>query len=325
MKKILLSVFAVAALASCVQTETINPLKAISFGDAYVSNSTKAIYGNQGEEGVQLVDAFQVWGTMTTEEDVTVTLYEGANVIRDGKAYGVAWTCDATRFWTPDCEYAFYAVVDGRVAKVAGTSANANVTVANGVPTKIAYEADGQNDLLYGATTKSTQGGLAEPDPALVAFTMEHLLSLVKVSFINSVNTSDNAYTYKITDVNVATWSDGAYDIATKTWAAKDGSTNKTLAFEEINSLAYATTATPVGAQLIIPDQPIDISFTYEEKLNGSSYITKNVSKTVVATAKKGYLYNITVEFQKNNEIKFTIDSVDGYTTDTENGGVTIQ
>ena len=288
MKKILLSVFAVAALASCIQNETINPKTPIGFGDAYVANSTKAIYGNQDEECVQLVDAFQVWGTMTTEEDATVTLYEGANVIRDGKAYGVAWTCDATRFWTPDCDYNFYAVVDDTVAKVAGTPANENVTVADGVPTKIAYKANGQNDLLYGATTK--QVGADASNPGLVAFTMEHLLSLVKVSFINSVNTSDNAYTYKITNVNVATWSDGDYDIATETWAAKDGSTNKTLAFEGINSLAYATTATPVGAQLIIPDQPIEISFTYEEKLNGSSYITKNVSKTVVATAKKGYL-----------------------------------
>ena len=135
MKKILLSVFAVAALASCVQNEVVNPQTPISFGDAYVENSTKAIF-----EGANEVQAFQVWGTITGVDNNPVALYNGANVIRGGKNYNEAWSCDVTRFWTPSCTYAFYAVAHG------------TVTATNGVPTSIAYEvSEGEPiDLLYG-------------------------------------------------------------------------------------------------------------------------------------------------------------------------------
>ena len=74
MKKILLSVFAVAALASCIQNEDINPLTPIGFGDAYVQNSTKAIYDDD-----TMVSQFNVWGTVTSA-DGTVALYNGEKV-----------------------------------------------------------------------------------------------------------------------------------------------------------------------------------------------------------------------------------------------------
>ena len=105
MKKILLSVFAVAALASCIQNEDINPQTAIGFGDAYVANSTKAIY-----EGDTKVESFKVWGTIANADGDTAPLYEGATVTRNSKEYGVAWDCDVTRFWTPGCFQNLYRI-----------------------------------------------------------------------------------------------------------------------------------------------------------------------------------------------------------------------
>ena len=59
MKKIFISIMAIAALAACNKEEAVETQKgdAIAFGDAFVDNATKAIY----EEASDL-DAFKVWG-----------------------------------------------------------------------------------------------------------------------------------------------------------------------------------------------------------------------------------------------------------------------
>ena len=62
MKKVLLSVFAVAALASCFQNEDIvstSDSNAIKF-DSYVGNTTKAIDPTLTKA---TLESFQVWGT----------------------------------------------------------------------------------------------------------------------------------------------------------------------------------------------------------------------------------------------------------------------
>ena len=304
MKKLFIAVMAVAAMASCAQEEVIlNNNKAIEFGDAFVNNSTKVIYENGKEE----VQAFNVWGTVQGTSGTPVALYEGATVTRGDKNYTDPWSCTVARYWTPSCTYAFYAVVD---------AAENAVDAENGVPQTIKYTADGETDLLYGTQSASTNEnnvvtGLNSKNA--VAFQLQHLLSLVNVSFKNSVSTSDNAYTYEITDVKVTGWEKGIYTVNGGTWA-QDGTSTKALSFNGIASLAYATTATNVGRQLIIPNQPIVISFTYNEKIKDNTYLTKTISKQVVATAQNNYQYNITVEFSKNSEINFSVDSVGGFT-----------
>ena len=62
MKKLVLSMFAVAALASCVQNETINPGSAIDFGAPFVGNATKAIDYSYGEN--KLLKEIFVYGTV---------------------------------------------------------------------------------------------------------------------------------------------------------------------------------------------------------------------------------------------------------------------
>ena len=324
MKKILLSVFAVAALASCIQNETINPKTPIGFGDAYVQNTTKAIY-----EGETKVESFKVWGTVTPNGATeSVALYEGANVTRDSKNYGVAWNCDVTRFWTPDCDYNFYAVVDA-------TTVNATA----GVPTSIVYEAVGDKDLLYGATTKSTQGGLAEPDPALVAFTMQHLLSKVSFKFTNT--NTNSAYTYKVTNVEVSgAWSKGTYTFAdtaaantsSGTWARTGEGTMAALSFLNGDlTLANATvsdgnitasTATAPKSFVIIPGEPeLNIAITVETLLNSAKIYSEDYTLKVNQaggtdkTFVKNTHYNFVVALEGGKPIDFTIGSVGDFGT----------
>lgn len=313
MKKILLSVFAVAALASCIQNETINPQTAIGFGDAYVQNTTKAIYDDAED-----ITGFTVWGNFKGTGS-TIALYgdSGATVTRGGAALGAAWTCSETRFWAPSSTYNFVAIANGT-----GTE------VANGIPTKISYAINTTDDadLIYGAKTAVTDETgtptVGVNAAKVVNFTMNHLLSRIKLSFVNKVEGGD--YTFDVKNVKVTTWAEGIYTIATDTWAQKDATTAE-LTFDGATNLVYDTPSA-ASAHLVIPGtNNVTISFTYVEKLNGTEYLEVPVEKTLTTTLVKNYSYNVSVELSKDNEIKFTVDDTNGLVDYEEGGDVTVQ
>lgn len=339
MKKLFVAVLAVAALASCAQEDVIlNNDKAISFGDAYVANSTKAIY-----EGTTYVDAFQVWGTVTpVGETESVVLYNGANVTRPAGLTGynpaTAWECTVQRFWTPNCNYAFYAVVDATTVNATG-----------GVPTSIVYEAGdtGVKDLLYGATTKEV--GADASNPGLVAFTMQHLLSKVSFKFTNT--NTNTAYTYNVTSVKVSgAWSKGTYtfeDTAAAnendgTWARTGEGTmpvlsflngNTALALEnatvDANDNVIASTAVAPKSFVIIPGTPaLSIAIEVQTVFNSKVVSTQPYNLTVNTTEgdagddtditfEKNTHYNFVVELEGGKPIDFTIGSVGDFGTAT--------
>ena len=311
MKKLFIAVLAVAGLASCMQDEVLSQDQAaIEFGDAFVDNATKAIYDDKN-----YVKAFKVWGTVTGEDNTTVALYEGANVkdtAAEGvKNYGAAWTCDVTRFWTPNCDYAFYAVAHG------------TVTATNGVPTSIAYEVSEVEpiDLLYGETTKTTKDDLAVPeDGALVKFNMQHLLSRVKVSFTNAVKQEEaSPYTYTISNVEIKTWKQGTYTVNAATPWTRLSDGDATLTFTNpANAVAKGATVSAGGAQLVIPGADVVVSFDYELNFNGAVIYSDTVSGSVNGL-EAGHSYNITATLNLNNEIQFTVDDETnlGWGTDT--------
>lgn len=336
MKKLFVAVLAVAALASCAQEEVIlNNNKAITFGDAYVQNSTKAIY-----EGSNEVKAFKVWGTVTGT-DGTVALYNGAKVEdKSSVGYNKAWECEVERFWTPGCDYAFYAVVD---------DAKSTVNATNGVPASIVYTADGETDLLYGATTKTTKPGLAQPTTPLVAFTMQHLLSKVSFKFTNT--NTNAAYDYKVTAITVSgAYASGTYTIEhevvdglpTKingTYAGTWGSQNGAMAdLSFLDGDLILTDATGSGSNItasttvapksfvIIPGEPkLNIAITVETLLNDTKFYSKNYTLKVnqsgegniTKSFEKNTHYNFVVALEGGKPIDFTIGSVGDFGTST--------
>ena len=297
MKKLFIAVMAVAALASCAQEEFISyDNKAIEFGDAFVNNATKAIY-----EGTKKVDSFQVWGTVKGAGDA-VALYEGATVTRGDKNYNEAWTCDVARFWTPNCDYNFYAVVDAD-----------DVNATNGVPSTIEYTAvaAGDKDLLYGATSKTTKTDLLYPDGgSVVAFTMQHLLSKISFKFTNPESNGD--YSYNVTAVTI----DGAFASGTYTFddtAAANanngtwvgtGTTATPLSFGAVaGTLAKGAIGTAANSCLIIPGEPVlTIKVTTETVFNSAVLETKTHTLTVNKTAE-----DTDVTFAKNTHYNFAV------------------
>lgn len=333
MKKLFVAVLAVAALASCAQEDVIlNNDKAITFGDAYVQNSTKAIYGDKdADENVIEVEKFQVWGTVTPAGATeSVVLYNGANVTRpDGKAYGDAWTCDVQRFWTPNCNYAFYAVVDAAAGAVTAVE-DGNPT---GVPTSIAYTADGKTDLLYGTANASTNANnvvTGVNTNGAVAFAMQHLLSKVSFKVTNANSSTD--YTYNVTSITVSgAYKSSTYDIAAGTWAVGTGEMDDDLSFGSATDIASGNTHTFDKSFVIIPGEPkLNITIEVQTVFNGTAVGTQTYDLTVNTTAEdtditfvKNTHYNFVVALE-GKAIDFTIGSVGDFSTPAGND-VTIQ
>lgn len=297
MKKIFISIMAVAALVACNKEAAIETPQgdAIAFGDVFVDHSTKAIYETAND-----LTGFTVWGNV---EGVALYGTEGAIVTRGGEALGSAWTCSVVRYWTPSSDFSFAAIANGT-----GTDC------VNGIPTKISYTLNGADpaDLVYGTAAAETDAscvpsGSVVTGTGIVSFTLEHLLSRVKVSFENQIEEDD--YTYKITNVTLSTWDKGVYTIGAATPWAREGEGTAALPYTGLDALASGATHA-AGAQVLIPGAPMTLGFTYELKLNGTTIYTENVSKTVATTLVKGHSYNLNVQLKAGNKIDFTV--VDG-------------
>ena len=324
MKKLFVAVLAVAALASCAQEDVIlNNDKAITFGDAYVQNSTKAIYGDKdADENVIEVEKFQVWGTVTPNggTGTALPLYEGATVTRGTDAkndeYGEPWICSVQRFWTPNCVYAFYAVVD---------AAEDAVTDNAGVPTSIAYTANGETDLLYGTTIASTDANNAVTGVntnGAVAFAMQHLLSKVSFKVTNANSSAD--YTYNVTSITVSgAYKSSTYNIAAGTWATGTDEMDDLL-FGSATDIASGNTHTFDKSFVIIPGKPeLAIAIVVQTVFNGTAVgtqthnlsVNKSGDKTQIDFAKNTH-YNFVVELE-GKAIDFTIGTVGDFGTAT--------
>ncbi|MBR4969212.1 MAG: fimbrillin family protein [Alistipes sp.] len=326
MKKIFIAMMAMAAFAACATEDTLVAPKgnAIAFGDAFVDNSTKAIYEN-GTVPTQ----FKVWGNVAGkvaqgQAQSFVALYgeEGATV--KGSGVEKLYTCDKIRYWTPSCDFNFAAIVNGSAK-----------TVVNGMPTVISYTAEGDNDLLYASATAATneQGtpsgagtttieGEATP---VVAFTFKHLLSRIAFKFTVAASLNED-YSYDVTDVKVA----GAFATGECTpagvWSEQKGIMVNPLTFGNVTNVATAGSSA-TGAYVIIPGTPtLTITFNAVCKLNGDTIKTYNYTKTVDT---QEFLANNAYTFVAElpvpgKEIKFTVVEVDGFTTPAD-GNVTVQ
>ena len=314
MKKIFIAMMAMAAFAACATEDTIVTPKgnAIAFGDAFVDNATKAIIADA--DGIT---GFTVFGNVVATADVDtatpVALYgdTGATVTReDGQSLGDAWVCSVVRYWTPSCTFNFAAIAN-----------HDGVTVenGNGIPTAIKYTVanDDTNDLIYGVAAATTDASCVPSGSVnsnkVVAFTMEHLLSRVQLSFENGVNTPDDAYSYAISNITVSTWEKGIYTIGKSTPWAQDGTGSAELTYAAVETVAEGATVASATANVVIPGSSVTVSFNYELKLNNTTIYNGVVSGTIPSgvTLQKGHSYNLKAVLTLEKEIQFTVSDDD--------------
>ena len=300
MKKLLISMLAVATLASCAKEETLSFDKgeAIQFGNAFVDNATRANdYGPN-----KPLKEFKLWGTIQGSEgptaifaDDTVTGTVGADNV---------WNCTTkTQYWIEGATYNFAAVVGG------------TVTAPAGLPSSIEYTADGNTDLLYARSNQYI--GSASDNPK-VAFDFKHLLSKIKFTLENTTSNAANVgtYTYTLTDVKITNAiTTGTYTVAdtknadnsyTVKMTADAWSPNVTgpmtfAGIDGVTNLSQSSTA----ESLIIPMDDAVVSYTVNLYYGGKK-ITSTSKSTPVDFA-PGCSYNLVVSTGLNNEIKFTV------------------
>lgn len=321
MKKLFIAMMAMAAFAACSNEEPVASLQgdAIAFGDAFVDNSVRAIYGENDHKLTEI----KVWGNVkqTLTENTPVALYgtEGATV--SGGAYGALWSCDVVRYWTPSCTFNFLAIAHHDDV----------VEIVNGIPTKISYIAPGE-DLLLATPVVATTNASGAPttgvatigDDKVVAFTMNHLLSRIAFKFANNAGNVD--YKYNVTDIKVyGTYTSGEYTITKPAgWGNQAGSlaVGDALEFSPITELAYTATTAAEEAYVIIPGDPkLTITFNTEVVFNnaviGTTPHTITLNQTSAdtdITFAPNTSYTFTVELPKPGaEIIFSVTSVSGF------------
>lgn len=308
------------SLGSCSSDETIDAIQgeAISFGNAFVENSTRATDPSYG--AANALDQFNVWGTVTGNTNNTVNVFNGATVSRGGKNYGEAWNCDTKQYWIPSATYNFMAIAHGTV-----TSKD-----EYNMPLTISYTADGSTDLLLGELSSNgiktvKTDGSATPTTGVIGnekvvdFTMSHLLSKVVFTF----NNNDKETALKVKEIKLTgTSSSGTYTIATGQWSGTN--TGYELGFGNEVTIAADKQGTSELERLIIPGTyNLGISFKVndEENIGDEQVITyPEAGKTFSATFVAGQSYNITANIKSGmKEIIFNVTSAAwGGTEDVE-------
>ena len=299
MKKILLTLAAVAALASCSNDDVLDYSRTeIAFGSAFIENSTRAL--GDDYSGSKALQQFTLYGTVTGNSS-TVNLYNAATV--SGTVGAATWNCSQTQYWVPNASYKFAAVVDG-TAKTFDTY---------GMPLTLGYTvANGGGDLLY-AEANATTNASATPSGSVnssgvVEFTMNHLLSKVYFHVTNSAGSDD--YSYKVTGITVNNaLKEGTYTIAQEKWVGTgdlDG-----LSFGITGELDNGDDADATEDQLIIPAaQTLDVVISYDILFKGTKISETTATKSITHTFVKNKVYRVGVVLPApGNPIQFTIST----------------
>ena len=239
MKKSILAITALTMmLASCSQDETIDVTsrEAITFGNAFIENATRAVDNSYKNEGFSA--QFHVYGTITNKDDKTANIFNKELV--EKKNGNWVYNEANTQYWIPGNTYNFWAVVDGNIKGVSEVVANES---DNYKPTQIKLlNALEQKDILWAKAEAISY----DKGEKTVSFTFEHLMAKAIVAVKNEIETN-NGYTYKVKDITMSAVKSAIYDIATESW--KEHKDKDALSFGNIGS---AVTDIDTGEQAAV-------------------------------------------------------------------------
>lgn len=288
MKKILLSLAAVAMLAACSKEDTLvqQAPEAIGFDNAFVENSTRSVNDPSfsSTEANKMFKGFRVYGFVEN-----APLFKGTEVTGSGLGDTGSWKYEGTQYWVAGANYKFHAV-----APITKNAQSVAYDVTNGVSFNYT-NVDGTEDLLYAYQTAM---GLTTGNQK-VAFTFDHILSKVKFTFVNGYDAS-NA-TLKVTNVKITN--------AHKT--ANVALNNTTVAWTKDNS--DEVVVLDFGAATDRENKSVT---TIADYAFGSIYESYNERFVLPSTAEYEYNVTFTVELYINDvqvDVDATKEGVQGY------------
>lgn len=339
MKKTILALAAVATMVACSKDEIVNeaPKVPIAFNNAFVENTTRAIDGTYNNSNKP--SNFLVYGYTQGDETGAqpVTIFNAVDV--EYKTNSYEYDAKYTQYWIDGNKYGFAALVNADKEKV-------EINNVNRLPSKVTFTSDSEKDLLY-ATSKVDN--VTTNYDAPVAFTFDHLLSKVHITFKNTITTNSdkNKYTYKVTNIHINdAISVADCDLSTKTWSNHKDShinvefgniTNKINNIDSPDAIevgAVGTTeasATSHYARLLIPGnynaegnnpKNMHLIFTVETLINGQSVDKRDYKLVVEEELKAGHAYNFIIsKGAPGKPIMFTVTKVNEWNTDHDNNG----
>ena len=182
MKKILVSVLAIAGLVACNNEDVVreqNLNEAITFDGIFVENATRA---NDPSIKTETIEEFFVWAYMN---ETTGYVFNDERVYRSGGS----WTYDHPAYWLPGNHYYFAAFAGDRSdVKTLPTAME-----KNGLGVVEFTNVEGTNDILYSEFDVYVENKEVAP----VKFQFEHLLSQVKFTFANGLTNDNNTVVIK--------------------------------------------------------------------------------------------------------------------------------
>ena len=303
---------AVAALASCTQSEVLDIAEsnAIKFDNAFVGNTTKATVEQINTEGIE---HFYVMGTKG-----------GSSFFNNEKVYkqNDLWGYDNLKKWEAGT-YAFAAYSNGGTTTQDGKIAS-GVTFNSTDGLQISYTVDNNDkrDLIMAYSTTNIDAANAP-----IEFTFKHALAMIKFTLKSNLGTNvisisdfvvksiNNQGTATIKNDGVVAW------------------TNQT-GTENFRSVDFTTTQATAGEsdELVVVPQSgtsLSVEFTAKVTVAGQEEITKNLKATIATYEwQPGYRYNYTATITGTDMevIEFSAPTVTewgGY-TDIDAGDLTI-
>ena len=320
MKKLFVSVLAIASMVACMNEETVrvqdgNP---IAFENTYVQNATRS---NDPSTTTNNIQEFYVWAYMNAVDGV---VFDNETVSRSGDD----WTYTNTQYWLPGNNYYFAAFAGDRTA----IETLPATMETNGLGVVKFTNVDGTNDILYAEAV--VENAKADQDP--VALTFKHLLSKVKFTFKNGFQNDNNKVVVKditmkvaeTANVDLSVAADFANPESVLPWTNLAGT--KTLEFGGVNKLDIGVSEAAENERLTIP---ADANYEYVIKFNVEVYngsvlgLEKSMEvKLSGLELVAGRAYNLMATINQENlnlnKIEFEVEVDEWINQDVDGGAV---
>lgn len=309
MKKLFVSVLAIAGLVACNNEETLfqQGPAAIEFEASHVEKATRV----DPSITTETLAGFDVWAYMDSKEGKVLF---GEDVTKTGGKWGYA----DTQYWMPGHHYSFTAIApmnseNWGYAYEADTIAFTNV--------------DGTEDLLLALAEADTDANNAvDYDYETVKLTFDHLLSKTKFTFKNGF--TSKYVTVEVKDVKMTADAKAAtYDVNARAWGKSAGEV--TLAYGNVPVMAAGAKNEATDERLTIPavEKEYTVEFDIYVYQGDNAGIEKHhkVSTIDNVVLEQGKAYNfvatISPETLGLDEIEFEVVEVNEWIYAGEDAG----
>ena len=287
MKKLFVSVLAIASMVACMNDEIVSVQKGnpIAF-DSFVENATRVGY-NSGN-----LDGFDVWAFMDSTDGVILV---DEDVEKDGQG---KYSYTNTQYWLPGHTYYFAALAPVNSANVTETLATGDDAL-KGLGTVEFTNVNGIEDLLYAATSV-----VANDNQGPVNFQFNHLLSKVKFSFTNTFD--NDRYSFEVCDIVMTAPEVGTIDLTADeyAWTNVDGEID--LEYGNTLKATMGNTVSPADERLTIPagaTQEYIVTFVvklYVNEIAEPAMVYNKKTKISGLALEAGKAYNFAAEINQS-------------------------